>query len=234
MPTTTSTLSSAVKLASTLLFVLMTLYSTPGFAITIGCPDLDAYPMNGCELPGLVKGSFPFFYQQVNVRYAQKKRSGNFVFKANSRRSPDSFLYVDPEDLLSIVRTHFKFKAKVIDGVASGRVTIKGRIDKLGIRGSLMTAELEGSWAADGTLIGFNTKNIQCNAAINAYLGGDGCTKAEVIYLNLLDAVGPDADARRIRTSGTAMTSVPLPAAAWLFGAGLIGLAAGALRHRIF
>jgi hypothetical protein len=217
-------------LASLLVFTLMTLCSLRSFAITVGCPDPGVYPMNGCALPGLVDGSFPFFYQEVNVRYRQLKPSENFVVKAGfTRRSSTSFLYVDPEDVLAISRTKLKFKAKVIDGVALGRIVIKGRIDELGIKGTLMTAELEGRWAADGTLIGFNTKNIQCNAAIDAYVGG--CTTSEVIYFNLLSAVGPDAGARKIRTAGIAATSVPAPGAAWLFGSGLLGLVSVARRR---
>jgi len=218
------------RLASALVFLLMTLCSTCSFAVSIGCPDTGEYPMNGCELPGLVMGSFPFFYQQVNVRYKQSKRSDNFVIKAGfMKNSSDSSLFVDPEDVLAISGTKLKFKVKVIDGVATGRIKIKGRIDELGIKGTLMTAELEGSWAADGTLIGFNTKNIQCNAVIDAYVGG--CTTNEVIYFNLLNAIGPDAGARSIRTSGIAVTSVPAPTAAWLFGSGLISLATVARRR---
>ena len=116
-------------------------------------------------------------------------------------------------------------------GVASGKIKISGKIDDLGIKGTLMTADLEGAWDADGSLIGFNTMNIQCNDAINAYLGGGGCTTNEVIYLNLLEAIGPDAGARKIKTAGIAVTSVPLPAAAWLFGSGLLGLIAMARRR---
>jgi hypothetical protein len=223
----------AARLAPAFVFGLLMLCSAASFAITVGCPDPAAYGLNGCALPGLVKGSFPYFYQQVIVGYRHSKHSDNFRIKARFlKRSPDSSFYVDPEDVLAISKTKLKFKVKVIDGVAVGRIRIKGRIDELGIRGTLMTAQLEGSWAADGTLIGFNTKNIQCNAAINAYLGGDGCTTNEVIYLNLLNAIGPDAGARKIRTAGVAITSVPAPAAVWLFLSGLVGLTGSVLRPR--
>jgi hypothetical protein len=93
-----------------------------------------------------------------------------------------------------------------------------------------MTADLNGVWDSDGTLIGFNTENIQCNDVIDAYVGG--CTTDEVIYFSLLDAIGPDAGARKIKTSGIAVTSVPVPAAAWLFGSGLLGLIAVSRRGR--
>jgi hypothetical protein len=213
---------------------VITFGSASSFAISSGCPDTGAYPMNGCSLPGTVDGSFPYFYQNVSVKYKQKNKSDDFQVKAKFLKgSTNSALYVDPEDVLSITKTNFKFDAKVTGGVASGKIKIGGNIDDLGIKGTLMTADLEGAWDANGSLIGFNTMNIQCNDAINAYLGGSGCTTNEVIYLNLLDAIGPGAGAKKINTAGTAVTSVPLPAAAWLFGSGLLGLI-GVTRRRGF
>jgi hypothetical protein len=209
---------------------VFTLGSSSSFAITSGCPDPNAYPLNGCSLPETVNGSFPYFYQNVNVSYKQKKKSDDFNVKAKFMKgSGSSFLYVAPDDVLTITKTGFKFDAKVVDGEASGKIKITGSIDDLGIKGTLMTADLKGTWGSDGTLIGFDTTNIQCNEAIDAYVGH--CTTEEVIYLNLLDAIGPDAGARKIKTAGVAVTSVPVPAAAWLFGSGLLGLIAVSRRR---
>ena len=55
---------------------------------------------------------------------------------------------MDPEDVLDITKTKFKFDAKVTGGVASGKIKITGKIDELGIKGTLMTADLEGAWEA--------------------------------------------------------------------------------------
>ena len=214
------------RLVPAFVFIVMTLCSASSFAITTSCPDDDAYPLNGCSLPGLVDGSYPFFYQAVKVRYVHSRHKDKFRVKAHFLGgSPSSYLYVDPTDVLAISGTRLKFKANVVDGIARGSIKISGKIDELGVAGTLMTAELEGSWGADGTLIGFNTSNIQCNPAIDTYLGGAGCTINEVIYLNMIDAIGPDADARKIKTTGIAMVSIPLPTSAWLFVCGLIGLA---------
>ena len=210
---------------------MTSLASTSSFAITSGCPDTGAYPLNGCSLPGqTVDGSFPYFYQNVRVVYKQKKKSDDFRVKAKKQKgSVSSYLYVDTGDVLDITKTKFQFDAKVTGGDARGKIKITGKIDALGIKGTLMTADLNGSWGADGTLIGFDTKNITCNDAINAYLGG--CTTDEVVYFNLLEAIGPDAAARKIKTAGFAVTSVPVPAALWLFGSGLLGLFTMARRH---
>jgi hypothetical protein len=94
-----------------------------------------------------------------------------------------------------------------------------------------MTADLSGPWAIseDGTLLGFNTKNIVCHSAISAYVPG-GCTQNEVIYLALQDAITDGT--MKLKTTGLALTTVPVPAAAWLFGSGLLGLAGIARRRK--
>jgi len=203
--------------------------STSSFAISSTCPDTAAYPLNGCSLPGqTTDGSFPYFDQNVRVKYKQKKKSDDFRVQAKVEKgSGSSSLYVSLDDVLDITKTKFRFEAIVSGGDARGRINISGKIDSLGIKGTLMTADLEGNWGIDGTLIGFDTMNIQCNEAIDAYVGG--CSTNQVVYLNLSDAIGPDADVRKIKTTGIGVTSiavasVPLPAAAWLLGSGLLGL----------
>jgi hypothetical protein len=91
----------------------------------------------------------------------------------------------------------------------------------------LMTADLTGDWiiSGDGKLIGFNTTNIDC-AEILPVL----CTNAEVAYINLEDALDMAAD--KFTTSGIALTSLPAPAAVWLFGSGILGLASVVRRKR--
>ena len=91
-----------------------------------------------------------------------------------------------------------------------------------------MTADLKGQWNSTGQLIGFNTMNIECHAAIDALVD---CTHNEVIYLSeLMDALNPGGTKGKYKTTGLAVTSVPVPATAWLFGSGLIGLVGVARR----
>ena len=106
---------------------------------------------------------------------------------------------------------------------AEGGLKISGKIDGQKIK---ITADLNpekktpGVWdsSEDGTLWGFNTYNIECKG-LEAYAN---CTKNEVVFLNLLSAIGPASGFPKISTAGTAVTSVPLPAAAWLLGSGLL------------
>jgi hypothetical protein len=91
----------------------------------------------------------------------------------------------------------------------------------------LMTADLTGDWniSGEGKLIGFNTTNIYCDDILPVL-----CTNAEVVYINLEDALDMAID--KFSTNGMALTSVPVPAAVWLFGSGVLGLASVARRKR--
>jgi hypothetical protein len=197
------------------------------------CPDLSAYPLNGCSLPGLVDGSYPFFLQNVHVTLKNRK-NGNFRLKARNRgataRKSTFYVSPSPDDTYAIHKTRFRFKAKYKNGELTGRIRIKGKMPELGIkkRRTLMTADLKGQWNSTGQLVGFNTMNIECHAAIDALVH---CTHNEVIYLSQLeDALDLGGTKGKYKTTGLAVTSVPVPATAWLFGSGLIGLTGVARR----
>jgi len=202
---------------------LLALFSSGSFAAT--CPDPSEFPFSGCNVGDVRPSGFPYFEQLVDVRYKEKKNGFNLNASFH-KGSFLSYLNVSLSDILDISKTKFKLKVKVRDGVASGRVKIRGAIDELGMNRAqtLMTADLSGEWGANltGELIGFNTMNIVCNDIINAYLGG-GCTENESIYLSLLESI--TTGERKINTAGVAVTTIPLPAAVWLFGSGLLGLA---------
>jgi len=206
---------------------------TASAAFAASCHDLSAYPLNGCALPGLVDGSFPFFLQNVTVRLKNKK-NGNFTLKAKNRgaEARQSTLFFSPsiDDTYAINQTRFRFMAKYSNGELTGRIRIKGKMPELGIykRQTLMTADLKGQWNSSGQLIGFNTMNIECHDGINAVAP---CTTDEVIYLSdLEDALDPGGSRGKYRTTGLAVTSVPAPATAWLLGSGLLGLVGVAKR----
>jgi hypothetical protein len=62
-----------------------------------------------------------------------------------------------------------------------------------------------GDWNAsgDGNLWGFNTTNIVCSDLINTRTGG--CTTANVVFLNLLEAIGPETGIDKISTAGLSL-----------------------------
>jgi len=119
----------------------------------------------------------------------------------------------------------------------SGDVQIKGGITGLGIPGEtlLMSADLIAyAWGGNNTtnpidnnLVGFNTTNIYCDSGLGVY-----CTNSESVLLVLTDPFGGDVNAKIQKASGYAITSVPLPAAVWLFLSGLGLMGATARRRR--
>ena len=213
------------------LFALIGFQSASSVAGHLGCPDPSGFPTSsGCSLTGIRDSGFPYFDQGVSVKY-QAKKDGDFFLKAKQyKKSGRSSLVMDSTTAYDVDKVKYKLRpVKVRDGVASGKLTIKGIIDGLGItkRETLMTAELDGDWAlsADGKLLGFETIITFCHAAFEEY-----CSQAESIYLALKGAI--NTGKKNIKTTGVAVTTIPLPAAVWLFGSGLIGMAVMARRRR--
>jgi hypothetical protein len=194
------------------------------------CPDTADYPMNGCTLPGLVGGSFPYFEQSVYITRKNKK-NGNFRLSASygGVASDTSRFVLDQDTSYTIDNTFYQLKAKYNSSreELTGSIRIMGTLPEMTAKQTLMTADLTGVWNSSGNLIGFNTTNIQCNTAIN---GIAPCTSAEVVYLTLN---GPLGEGRKTSTTGLAITSVPVPASVWLFGSGLVGLAGVARRKHV-
>jgi hypothetical protein len=104
---------------------------------------------------------------------------------------------------------------------------IEGTIPLLGITTDtiLMTADLTSFGTDGGMWVGFNTTNIVCSSLL-----GVTCSTSEsvVFYLDSLFQ-GVTAAARY---SASAITTVPLPAAVWLFGSGLMCLIGAARRRK--
>ena len=209
---------------------VLTLGSGVGFAAT--CPDAGEYPYNGCSLEGLRAGSFPYFTQSAYVTLKNKK-NGDFYLTASyggvASEVSEFRVSNSVDDIYNIDNTFFQFKAKSKKGDVTGSIRIMGKLDGMSKQQTLMTADLDGVWASSGQLIGFDTMNIQCGDAITALVT---CTTNEVIYLSqLMDPLDPGGKKGKYQTTGLAVTSVPVPAAVWLFGSGLVGLA-GVVRRR--
>ena len=103
-----------------------------------------------------------------------------------------------------------------------GTVSLKGAMDSLGIPRNtlLMSADITGFNILDDSMLwGFNTTNIFCAPEL-----GLSCTNSESVYIEL-DSAFSGLFERNFRTTGFATTTIPVPAAAWLFGSalGLLG-----------
>ncbi len=209
------------------LFGAILLVGGNAFAVDADCPDPGAYPLNGCSLPGIRDGSYPYFDNGVKVTYKDKK-DGDFQIKAKQdNKSGRSVFYLDLGDMFFVAKPKYKFTAEVKNGeLKKGSVKIQGIIQELGItkKTTLMKADLESAWE----LLGFNTTNIFCHEAFAAY-----CTNAESVYLSLAESInGVLNTGKKLKTTAIAVTTVPIPAAAWLFGSGLLFLAGIARKRR--
>jgi hypothetical protein len=184
----------------------------------------------GFELPGIVPASYPNFENSVKLK-VKKSRSG-FKVKVN-RKGKGNYFNLSSTESLDIKGARYKLIANFdFDGnFLDGTLKIKGKVDtEFGkAKGTLMTATL-GKFAYSGSLLGFNTHDIVCNSIINELIGGSGCTSNESVYIDL-EKSGFDPTLKGFKSKGLSVASVPVPAAVWLFGSGLIALV-GVTRRR--
>lgn len=191
------------------------------------CPDSAVITADGCSLTDTIGPAFPYLDNEVSVSYMEKR---NFIALSakNHQGSVDSWLISDDTAGYLIDKPKYHLKARVVDETATGMLKIGGKIagEKFRISASL-NGEIDIS--GDRTRWQFNTTDTACSDLISARIGE--CETDEVVYLGLEEALDPDREHDRINTDGRSITDlpstavVPVPAAAWLFGSGLIALA---------
>ena len=134
---------------------VLTLGSSAGFAAT-ACPDPGQYPSNGCSLPGVANGSFPYFTQSVDVTLKNKKE-GDFKLTASyggdAPQESDFSVSDAVDDIHGINNTSFEFKARSKSGDLTGFVKIRGKLAGSNSQQLLMSADLDGDWDSSGQLI---------------------------------------------------------------------------------
>jgi hypothetical protein len=199
--------------------------------------SLSYYPdgtVVGFSLDGIRPAGAPNFENSVRLKVL---KNGNKGFKLRvRRRGRDNYFNASPLESYKIKGGNYQLNAFVdTDGnFLKGDLKIRGRVDTpVGMaKGILMTATLT-SFAYDSSdlfssLLGFNTTDIWCNSVINVL--SDGCTTNESVYLALNEG-GFDPTLQGFKSLGTSVATVPVPAAVWLFGSGLIALV-GMTRRR--
>lgn len=146
----------------------------------------------------------------LNTNSGRLRITGNKDFFFDNAVDP---LFVGNGSRYSLI-VDFNKNTGVLEG---GSLTLKGGIDALGIpkQTTLVTADVTGWNLTDSNLWGFATENIVCSPLLLIT-----CTTSESVWVELDNPFLGDFNAR-FRTTGFATTTVPLPAAAWLFGSAL-------------
>jgi hypothetical protein len=176
------------------------------------------------EISGITPSSEPQFVNNVTIR----ANRGNWTISGHR-----DFIFNDGTNTWDGSALNYRLTATFDSAgdFVSGSVELFGKIDGLGVPRTLLTSADLTSFGTDllqPNLLGFNTDNIYCDPGL-----GVMCTQSESVYI-VLDSPLVDSGFNvngRIRTSGVAVTSVPLPAAALLFLSGL-GLIGAVGRHR--
>ena len=176
------------------------------------------------SLPDITPSGSPAFTNNVRVHLAP---NGNLRIMG---RGNQAFMLDTGSETLIGTGGKYTLTASFDDdgNFLSGDVSISGMMTQLGItrpNTTLMTAELTGANLMDDPYLwGFNTSNIECNPDLLLE-----CRDKESVYIALSNAFSGDFG-RNFMSMGIAVTTVPVPAAIWLFGSGL-GLL-GWLRRR--
>ncbi len=169
----------------------------------------------------------PAFYNNVTIdmndssgRLKMKGR-GNFLFDNGT-----SFL--NGTQSIFTLKAFYDFNGDLTTGGDAGDrsfIQIHGCLDGLSAGFScgelLMTADINQlNLTEDPNLWAFGTENIVCNPLLLIT-----CTTNESIYVSLLGGFDGNFNNGKFKDSGIAITTVPIPAAAWLFGSalGLLG-----------
>lgn len=183
------------------------------------------------EVPnGKKNGAYPI---QVTVKQVKKKgQVTGYELKAIG--DSQFFFYTDASTYEPGKNGTFNLFAEfdTSEVLTGGSLEITG--DLFGVSGTLVTADLVGDWNYDDFLIGFNTTNIWCNPLLNL-----NCSISESVYLDLKNGTkkkpkifeGLAASAGQ-EFNAISITTVPVPAAVYLFGSGLLGLIGIARRRK--
>jgi hypothetical protein len=190
-----------------------------------------AYSYSDYSLPGIPNSGYSF-ENDVVIKY-QRSDAQSYKMTAEAKRIDGIFSYgginYTVENLTFKLRANFDAD-KVFDPLGSTlRINGNLTIGDITSNGRLYEADLTAfDWdEQSGALIGFNTEKTFCSEVVMS----TKCTMNESVYLYDFGG-GFNVDLKKFRADGIAVTTVPVPAAVWLFGSGLLGMVSVAKRKK--
>jgi hypothetical protein len=189
---------------------------------------LGAGTVGAYDLPGIPPSGSPVFGNDLKVDF--NPNSGKIKITGKNE-----FTFNNSQQIFLGDSSNYTLRVNFDTGTGlfeSGSLELRGAIAALGIprNETLVTADIM-DWNLTGTqsgaplpgggfdLWGFATSNIVCSPMLLIQ-----CTQSESVYVELDQAFSgqfSDYQVNKFRTDGHALTTVPVPAAAWLFGSAL-------------
>ena len=176
---------------------------------------------------------WPRFTGDVDMKW-QRKDAQSFKLEAKLIKDADLTLQLaNGSSMLPVADASYQLKSDFgIDGTfLGGSLKITGKIDPYTSldqkpKSVLLTGTLyDFDWTENELVFGYT--DIDCPWF-------DFCSTTNEYVRISLDNGGFDAGflSKRFNDTGTAVTTIPIPAAVWLFGSGILGLASVARRKR--
>lgn len=215
-------------------FLSKILVATASVCLLVAVSSGSAYATShlppGYTLPGISTSGYANLENKVKLKVLKDGQTG---YKVKVRKKgKDNYFNISPDERLKIKNGKYKLNAFFDSNgnFLEGTLEIKGKIktSEGKIKGTLMTATLS-SFAFSSSLVGFNTTDIFCNPGIEAII--NECSPNESVYIDLENS-GFDPTQKGFKSKGVSVATLPVPAAVWLFGSGLLGLVMLARRRK--
>ena len=196
---------------------------------------LASFAANAFDLPGISPSGFGF---ESDATIGWQKKGKKYTNSGDAKKVTaelyvsDSLSYLVEDLTFKLTANHDATVALGPGSFLNGDLQIKGIITELGIDDITVLYEADltsfnfSGFGVDA-LFGYNTEMTFCHAALTAY-----CTPAESVYMEIQDGQSFNLDSKKFSANGFQVTTVPVPAAVWLFGSGLLGMVSIAKRKK--
>jgi hypothetical protein len=224
------------------IFANVMLVVAPVFATSLMTVS-EGLDIQGISRPDIVLADWAEFENNVKVHVKEK----SYGIKVMTTGRAGDGNYFNLQDKLSndiqgggyLLKARIDTDGNLIDGIVKITGTTNTRFGR--VSGVLMTAKLDDlhefdgmDWDYNPDQIGFGIYDVTCHSVIESFTT---CASAGSVDLSLNERGGLNGF-ENYKSNGLAVTTlgvaaVPVPAAAWLFGSGLLGLLGAARRKLI-